>query len=505
MLQFYVIYAVLLFSSACFLIKWFFFSSTSHNNLPPSPSKLPILGNIHQLGLYPYRSLQSLAQRYGALMLLHFGRVPVLIISSADVAREITKTYDLIFSNRPKSMIAEKLLYDGKDVSLAPYGEYWRQIRSLCMLQLLSNSRVQSFKTVREEEISLFIKKIEIFVSLSMPVNLSEMFFSLTNDVVCRAAFGRKYSEGEGGRKFKELLGEFSQLLGGLNIADFIPWLRWVNYFNGVDAKVKKVAKELDEFLDKVVEEHLHGQEREIKNHGSEDGKDFVDVLLEVQKDNKDDFSFGKVTIKALILDVFAAGTDTTYTVMEWAMAELLRHPRVMKELQNEVRLIGNGKEKIKEEDLDNMYYLKAVLKETLRLHPPVPLLVPRESTQDVKIKGYNISAGTMVITNAWAIGRDPASWDKPDDFSPERFLNNSIDFKGHDFQLIPFGAGRRGCPGTLFAMVIIEIVLANLVHKFDWSLPVGTKPEDLNMTEFTGLTAHRMVPLHAVATPTFY
>ncbi|XP_044486210.1 cytochrome P450 736A117-like isoform X3 [Mangifera indica] len=430
MLQFYVIYAVLLFSSACFLIKWFFFSSTSHNNLPPSPSKLPILGNIHQLGLYPYRSLQSLAQRYGALMLLHFGRVPVLIISSADVAREITKTYDLIFSNRPKSMIAEKLLYD---------------------------------------------------------------------------AFGRKYSEGEGGRKFKELLGEFSQLLGGLNIADFIPWLRWVNYFNGVDAKVKKVAKELDEFLDKVVEEHLHGQEREIKNHGSEDGKDFVDVLLEVQKDNKDDFSFGKVTIKALILDVFAAGTDTTYTVMEWAMAELLRHPRVMKELQNEVRLIGNGKEKIKEEDLDNMYYLKAVLKETLRLHPPVPLLVPRESTQDVKIKGYNISAGTMVITNAWAIGRDPASWDKPDDFSPERFLNNSIDFKGHDFQLIPFGAGRRGCPGTLFAMVIIEIVLANLVHKFDWSLPVGTKPEDLNMTEFTGLTAHRMVPLHAVATPTFY
>ncbi|XP_031250710.1 cytochrome P450 71A26-like [Pistacia vera] len=508
LLVYYFICFLLFISSAFFLFKWIFSSSTSHKILPPSPPKLPILGNVHQLGLYPHRSLHSLAQRYGPLMLLHIGRVPVLIISSANAAREIMKTHDLIFSNRPKSIIGDRLLYDGKDVAGAPYGEYWRQIRSICVLQLLSNSRVQSFRTVREEEIELFIKKIESLASLSLPVNLSEMFSFLTNDVVCRAALGRKYSEGEGGRKFKELLGEFTGLLGGFNIGDFIPWLTWINYFNGTDAKVKKVAKEFDQFLDKVVEEHSHGQEREIKSHGvvkSEDGKDFVDVLLEVQKDNKGDFSFDKVSVKALILDIFAAGTDTTYTVMEWAMAELLRHPRVMKELQNEVRRIANGKQKIKEEDLDKMHYLKAVLKETLRLHPPIPLLVPRESTRDVKIKGYDISAGTTVITNAWAIGRDPTSWDKSDEFTPERFLNNSIDFKGQDFQLIPFGAGRRGCPGTLFAMATNEIVLANLVHKFDWSLPVGTKPEDLDMTECTGLTAHRMVPLLAVATPTSY
>ncbi|XP_031257123.1 cytochrome P450 71A6-like [Pistacia vera] len=184
-------------------------------------------------------------------------------------------------------------------------------------------------------------------------------------------------------------------------------------------------------------------------------------------------------------------------------MTELLRKPGVMKVLQNEVRGIVNGKEIIKKEDLDKMHYLKAVLKETLRLHPPIPLLVPRESTKDVKINNYDISAGTTVITNAWAIGRDPNIWDKPEEFRPERFLNNSIDFKGHDFELIPFGAGRRGCPGVLFAMSTNEIVLANLVNKFDWSLPFGARVEDLDMTECTGLTIHRKVPLLAVATPT--
>ncbi|XP_031250777.1 cytochrome P450 71A26-like isoform X1 [Pistacia vera] len=482
-----------------FLTKWIFPSSIIRKHLPPSPMKLPILGNLHQIGLYPHRSLHSLAQRYGPFMLLHFGRKPFLIISSAAAAREIMKTHDLIFSNRPKSSIGDRLLYGCKDVAAAPYGEYWRQMRSICVLQLLSNTRVNSFRTVREEEIAFLIKKIASSASFSLPLNLSEMFSLLTNDVICRAAFRRKYSGGESGRKFKKMLGELTELLGGFNVGDFIPWLSWVNLFNGVDAKVEKVAKEFDEFLDEVVEEHL----RESGSYLSEGEKDFVDVLLEIQRDKTDGFSIDRVGIKALILDIFAGGTDTTYTVLEWAMTELLRKPGVMKVLQNEVRGIVNGKEIIKKEDLDKMHYLKAVLKETLRLHPPIPLLVPRESTKDVKIKNYDISAGTTVITNAWAIGRDPNIWDKPEEFRPERFLNNSIDFKGHDFELIPFGAGRRGCPGVLFAMSTNEIVLANLVNKFDWSLPFGARVEDLDMTECTGLTIHRKVPLLAVATPT--
>jgi cytochrome P450 len=197
---------------------------------------------------------------------------------------------------------------------------------------------------------------------------------------------------------------------------------------------------------------------------------------------------------------VFAAGTDTTYRVLEWAMSELLRNPRVMKKLQNEAREIAQGKTSIAEADLQEMHYLKALIKETLRLYPPFPLLVPRESTQDVNIKGFDIAAGTLVFTNVWAIGRDPAMWDEPEEFRPERFLNSSVDFKGHDFQLIPFGAGRRGCPGIQFAMTTNELVLANLVHKFDWALPGGARAEDLDMNESTGITSRRKVPLLAVA-----
>ncbi|KAJ8536530.1 hypothetical protein K7X08_034931 [Anisodus acutangulus] len=173
-----------------------------------------------------------------------------------------------------------------------------------------------------------------------------------------------------------------------------------------------------------------------------------------------------------------------------------------MEKLQNEVRGLAQGKAEITEDDLGNMQYLKAVIKETLRLHPPVPLLVPRETTEDIKLLGYHIAAKTQVLINAWAIGRDPLSWDDPEEYRPERFLNSDIDFKGLNFELIPFGAGRRGCPGSVFAIVVNELALANLVNKFNFALPQGIKPEDLDMTEGSGLTVRRKSPLLAVATP---
>ncbi|XP_062116113.1 cytochrome P450 736A117-like [Humulus lupulus] len=485
------------------LIKRLIFtlSNTTQKNLPPSPRRLPILGNLHQLGLYPYRTLQQLAQHHGPLMLVHFGSRPVLVVSSADAAREIMKTHDVVFSNRPKLSMAHKLLYQARDISTAPYGEYWRQMRSICMLHLLSPKRVHSFRSVREEEAALMVELIKRqCFELSLPVNLSEMFSSYTNDVICRVVFGRKYEGAKGGTRFKELLGDLMRLLGSVCVGDYITWLSWVNYVNGTDRAVEKVAKAFDSFLDSVVEEHMEGFNY---NNEGQDRKNFVDILLEIQENTKmAGFSVSKDNIKAIILDMFAAGTDTTYTVLEWAMTELLKNPIILKKLQSEVSEVANGKSDISEEDLEKMVYLKAIMKETLRLYPPIPLLVPRESTQDIKIKGFDIAAGTMVMTNAWAIGRDTTLWDQPDLFQPERFIDSEVDFKaGSDhFQLIPFGAGRRGCPGILFAMVSNELVLAKLVHKFDWTLLPGV--DDLDMRECVGLTIHREVPLIAIATP---
>ncbi|XP_058193842.1 cytochrome P450 736A117-like [Rhododendron vialii] len=434
-----------LFLTLVFLLKWLFSTATATaTRPPPSPSKLPIIGNLHQIGRFPHLSLHSLSQAHGPLMLLHFAAAPVLVVSSAAAAREVMKTHDLIFSNRPKSTITTKFLYASKDLASSPYGEYWRQMRSICVLHLLSNRRVQSFRDVREEETAVMIEKIRS--SGSDVVNLSELMVELTGDVVCRAALGRKYGGigGGGGRRgFKEVLGEFAELLGVFDVGDFVPWLKWVNRVNGVYGRVERVAKELDDFLESVVEEH-RGRERK----GGEREHDFVNVLLEVQRENMAGIPIHGDSVKALILDVFAGGTDTTSTSLEWAMAELLNNPQVRKKLETEVRLIAQPNQPITEDDLDQMPYLKAVIKETLRLHPPIPILVPRESTKDVRVMGYDIAAGTRVITNSWAIGRDPSSWDEPEEFRPERFLNSSVDFRGHDFELIPFGAGRRGCPG---------------------------------------------------------
>lgn len=196
---------------------------------------------------------------------------------------------------------------------------------------------------------------------------------------------------------------------------------------------------------------------------------------------------------------MFGAGTDTTSTVLEWAMTELLRHPIILKKLQNEVREIVKDKHDITENDLEQMHYLKAVIKETLRCHTPIPLLVPRVARKDVRIMGFDVSAGTMVMINAWAIGRDSESWDEPEKFRPERFLNSSIDYKGLDFELIPFGAGRRGCPGIAFAIATNEFVLANLVRNFDWELPDEGK--DLDMSERPGLAIRKAIPLLAIGT----
>ncbi|CAL2261264.1 unnamed protein product [Prunus armeniaca] len=432
-------------------------TTTQKSSPPPFPPKLPITGNLHQLGSYPHRSIQALSQRHGPLMLLHFGSVPVLLVSSAEAAREILKTHDLTFSGRPKSTIFEKLLYNYKDVAITPYGEYWRQVRSICVSNILSNTRVRSFRSLREEETKSMIRNINDSSSSSSSsvLNLTEMFVGLTNDVVCRVALGRKYNDGEGGesgRMFKKLLGEFTDLLGTVNFGDYIPWLSWLSHINGLGAKLDKVAKQLDDFIDTAVQEHMNHSSKS----GDDDQKDFLDILLAIQKENLAGIPIDRVSIKGIIL---------------WTMTELLRHPRVMNKLQNEVRgIVGNKTDVITEDALVEMHYLKAVTKETLRLHPPLPLLFPRMSTRDVEVNGYNIKANTQVFFNAWQIGRDPKVYDKPEEYEPERFLNNGIDYKGNDFELIPYGAGRRACPGIQFAMAVNEIALANIVHKFDWA-----------------------------------
>lgn len=199
---------------------------------------------------------------------------------------------------------------------------------------------------------------------------------------------------------------------------------------------------------------------------------------------------------------MFVAGSDTSSTIIEWAFSEMLKNPKAMIRAQEEVRKVFGSKGYTDETSLHELKFLKAVIKETLRLHPPFPLLLPRECRETCEIKGYTIPVGTKVIVNAWAIGRDSEYWSEPEEFCPERFMNCAIDYKGSNMEFIPFGAGRRICPGILFAVSSIEVCLAQLLYYYNWELPNGTE-ETLEMTEALGSSSRRKTDL--ILIPTSY
>lgn len=203
--------------------------------------------------------------------------------------------------------------------------------------------------------------------------------------------------------------------------------------------------------------------------------------------------------------DLFLAGTDTSSALLQWVMSELIRNPKVMAKAQTEVReaLKGDDGIVIEEAQVNELHYLKLVVKETLRLHPPVPLLLPRVCQSTCHVAGYEIPAGTRIMVNAWAIARDPEHWSEPERFVPERFAApGAADYKGSSFEYLPFGSGRRMCPGMVFGLASVNVALAELLRRFDWRAPDGTTPEELSMEEVHGITAARKVDLVLVATP---
>ncbi|XP_077238980.1 cytochrome P450 71B35-like [Tasmannia lanceolata] len=451
-------------------------------NLPPGPSPLPILGNLHRLGGLPHRSLWSLSKEYGPLMHLQLGRVPTLVVSSARMAKEVLKSHDHEFCNKPAFASQQKLSYNFLDMAFAPYGYNWKEMRKICVLELLSPKRVQSFGLVREEEIEKMIQCISQSSS-SDPVNLSAVLPSLTNSIICKTAFG-KSSE-----RILRVLEDGMTLLTGFMVADFLPWMWWIDVVTGQQAKIEKNFMDLDTFFEQAIEEHLDHKRERL------DQEDLIDVLLRVQKD----LHLTKDHVKGVLMNILVAGTDTISATAAWVMTELIRNPRTMKIAQDEVRRIVGRKNKVDESFLPQLIYLKSVVKETMRLHPPGPLLIPRESMQHCRIDGYDILPKTMVIVNALAIGRDPDSWESPEDFLPERFFNTSVDYKGQDFGFIPFGGGRRGCPGIYMGTLVVELVLANLLFFFNWELPAGMNNKDIDVTEAPGFTMNKKNALRLV------
>ncbi|KAK1696799.1 hypothetical protein QYE76_013496 [Lolium multiflorum] len=438
--------------------------------------------------------MRDLSRRYGPLMLLRLCELRVVVASSADAAREIMKTQDLAFASRPMSPMAKILLGDSPGLVIAPYGEAWRQLRKICTLELFSSRRVRSFRTVREEEVGRML--CSLAQSSSSQVNLGELISAYVADSAVRAIIGSRFKDRGA---FLRILERRMKIAPAQFLPDLFPSSRLALLVSRIPRQMKRERQEMMEFIDTIVQEH---RESSMASAGDEDeDEDFLHVLLRIQREGKLDPPLTDDVIKTVIVDIFVASSETSSTVMQWAIAELMRNPRVMRKAQEEVRRVLGGKDMVTEDNLGGLRYLDLVIKEVLRLHPPGTLLVPRECRFPCQVLGFDVPVGAMVLVNAWAIGRDPAHWDQPEEFSPERFEDGTVDFKGTDFQYIPFGAGRRMCPGVAFGMANMELALASLLYHFDWELPDGTEPEELDMTEQLGIATRRLSDLLLVPT----
>ncbi|GLJ31790.1 hypothetical protein SUGI_0639510 [Cryptomeria japonica] len=477
------------FALYCFVYK--LKRNGSKLKLPPGPRPWPVIGSLHLLGNLPHQALAALAKKYGIIVFLRLGSVPTVVVSSPAMAKEFLKTHDLVFATRPNCAHGKHICYDHKDVAYGPFGAYWRHIRKLLMVELLTVKRIDSFRFVREEEVSAMIASIwQESGRGERCVDVKKRLSSLTQNITCRMFSSRTYSDNElsGGLGFKQMVDEMFAVAGAFCVGDFIPYLDWLD-LQGIRRRMQAVHKIFDAFAEKVIDQHV--RLRLYKGNPKEEGrvKDLVDVMLDMAETEGQTIS--RVNIKAIIFDMLAAAIETSSTTVEWAMSELLRNPETLARAQKEIESAIGRERRVKESDVMSFDYLRCVVKETFRLHPPFPLLIPHESMEGCSVGGYFIPPKTRLFVNVWAMGRDENVWQDAHLFKPEWFMGSNKDVRGQNFDLLPFGTGRRGCPGISLGISVVELALAQLLHCFDW-----TVEGEVDMAEEFGLTVPRNNPL---------
>ncbi|CAM0947163.1 unnamed protein product [Alopecurus aequalis] len=470
-------------------------SSPPGKRLPPGPWKLPFLGSLHHVllsryGDLPHRALRELSGRHGPLMLLRFGVVPTLIVSSAEAAREVLKTHDTSFASRHMTPTLAVFTRGGEDILFAPYGDLWRQLRRVCVLELLSTRRVQSFRHIREDEADGLVRSVADDCARSgnvgAVVDIGERLSHMVSDIVVRSAVGSRCLRRD---EFLRVIEESAKLSAGFNLPDLFPSSTLARWLSGGLRKAERCNQQVRDILKDIILDRTNSGA-----DGSDSEEDLLGVLLRVQRDGGVQFALTTDLITTVILEIFAAGAETSSTTLEWTMSELVRKPHLLHKAQAEVREAFKGQHKITEADMGKLNYLHLVIRETLRLHAPVPFLLPRQCREECEVMGYDIPMGAKVLVNTWAMCRDDAYWEDAEEFKPERFeASTAMDFKGGDFEFIPFGAGRRMCPGMGLGLANMELMLASLLYHFDWELPRGDgTPEELDMSESFGITIRR-------------
>ncbi|KAK9109028.1 hypothetical protein Sjap_017088 [Stephania japonica] len=486
------------------------------NKKPPhAKGAWPIIGHLHKLSTngLPYMTLGAMADRYGPAFTIQLGTKRALVVSNWEVAKECFTTNDRAFSSRPNSIALKIMGYNNSLFGFAPYGQYWREIRKIVMHELLSNRHLESLKHIWISEIEVSMKELyDIRASAKNKCNkkshvlveMKQWFADLTMNILVRLVIGKRwFGSGVSGvdevaaRRCQRALKRLFKLVGLFMVEDVVPHVEWLDV-QGYQREMRDIAKELDMLLQGCLEEH-----KGKRGGGEVKGEqDFMDVMLSVLKDttnitDRDADTVNKSTCLTLIL----AASDAMMVTLTWALSLLLNSPHVLKKAQEELTAQVGHDRHVDESDFKNLVYLKAIIKETLRLYPPGPLSGPRESIEDAVVAGYHVPAGTRLIMNLWKIQRDPFIWTDPLKFCPERFLttHKGVDVWGKHYELTPFGSGRRACPGIGFALQVVTLTLARLLHEFELKTPDGAP---MDMTESAGLTNVKATPMEVLLAP---
>ncbi|KAI3453589.1 hypothetical protein Pfo_010252 [Paulownia fortunei] len=470
-------------------------STSTRSPGPANSGYLPFLNpNLHH-------QFTELAHNYGPIYKLWLGSKLIVVISSPSLIKQVVRDQDTIFANRDPP-VAALVATGGIDILWSPYGPYWRDMRKLFVREMLSNNNLQASYELRKEEVRKVIRNVN--TKIGKPIEIGELIFLTELRVIMSLLWGGMMDEEERerlGAEFREKVSKLVDLLGKPNVSDFFPCLARFDV-HGIEKEMRALLPGVEEILDSVIDERMKmmtAGQVEGEERSTERRKDFLGILLELKEQEVGErSSFGMAQIKAILMDIVVGGTDTTATTVEWVMAELLHNPGVMEKVQQELTDVVGVNNIVEESYISKLHYLDAVVKETLRLHPPLPLLVPRFPSQSCIIGGFTIPKESRVFLNMWSIQMDPQVWENPSEFQPDRFLNGTgnFDYMGNSFQYLPFGSGRRVCPGLPLAERMVMYLLATLLHSFEWRLPEG---ERIDLSENFGIVMRKRTPLFAI------
>ncbi|XP_027109769.2 cytochrome P450 76T24-like [Coffea arabica] len=469
------------------------FSKHRAKKLPPGPSQFQTIGMFRTSEPF-HASLAKVSQTYGPLLSLKLGSKTMIVVSSPKIAKKFLHEHDLEFSGRLPVDAATVFDHHKLSIVWSPPQRPWRILRKVCKEHIFSSERLKAGQGLRQEKVQHLCNYVQECCINGQAINIGEAVFSTSLSLMWNTFFSVDFGQSDSisSEEIKEIVWCMQKTLSSPNLADFFPILKAVDP-QRLKGRAKFYMGKLLDIIDGIIRRRV--QERDASLAYTRKN-DFLETLLDLNQQNEAVLSYR--SLKHFLLDLVIAGSETSSSTVEWVMAELLRSPEIKSKARDEIMEIVGKSELVQESDISNLPYLQSLVKETFRLHPAAPLL-GRKAESDTEIHGYMVPQNAEVMVNLWAMGRDPCLWPNPNLFLPERFMDRDIDVKGNHFELLPFGTGRRICPGLPLAHRVVHVMVASLLHKFDWKLEEEIKPEQLDMSEESALTLHKAVPLRAI------